>query len=335
MIVTLALAACGGSAAPASAPSAAGSVAAKPAGSAAASGSASTQLKTMKIATPVVGSAFAYLYVARDLGMFKAHGIDPQILSMPPSNAVAALQAGDLDYAATTGSIIRSALKGIPERVVQVAANRPNFTVLGAKGVTSLDQLRGKVIAVDAPGSTSFVMLTELLKRKGFQKGDYKTVAANSDQSRSLLVQNNQAQGCIVDVANAVKFETDGYPVLAKVADFPDEPFSGLGSSTAALQKNRDFMKAGLQASLEGVAAMRSRKTDVVPIMAKTLNITEQQAGNVFDAMKDSWTTDGKPNQAATDFELANDQVTLELKEKPSPSQVYDFSLLDELAKKS
>ncbi len=326
--LSLALAACGGSAQTAvSAPAQASSAAAAPASSAA-------QLKTMKIATPIVGSAFAYLYAARDLGLFKARGIDPQIIAMPPANAVAALQAGDLDYAATTGSIIRSALKGIPERVVQVAANRPNFTILGAKGVSSLDQLRGKVIAVDAPGSTSYVMLTELLKRKGLPTGDYKTVAANSDEARSLLVQNNQAQAAIVDVANGVKFVADGYPVLAKVADFPDEPFSGLGSSTAALQKNRDFMKAGLQASLDGVAAMRTRKTDVVPIMAKTLNITEQQAGEVFDAMKDSWTTDGKPSQAATDFEMTNDQLTLELKDKPSPDQVYDFSLLDELSKK-
>ncbi|MFI5267347.1 MAG: ABC transporter substrate-binding protein [Chloroflexota bacterium] len=289
----------------------------------------------MKIATPIVGSAFDYLYAARDLGLFKSHGIDPQILAMPPANAVAALQAGDLDYAATTGSIIRSTLKGLPERVVQVAANRPNFTVLGAKGVTSLDQLRGKVVAVDAPGSTSFVMLTELLKRKGLQAGDYKTVAANSDQARGLLVQNGQAAACILDVANGVKLEADGYPVLAKVADFPDEPFSGLGASTSALQKNRDFMKAGLQASLEGVDAMRNRKADVVPIMTKTLNITDQQASGVFDAMKDSWTADGKPSQAATDFELTNDQQALELKTKPTPEQVYDFSLLDELAKKS
>jgi NitT/TauT family transport system substrate-binding protein len=361
--LALGLAACGGNAAPGSSGSVASSpaaavasaakpaagastaasaaVSAKPAASAAASLAAkpaastatpSGQLKTMKIATPIVGSAFAYLYAARDLGLFRNHGIDPQITALAPANAVAALQSGDLDYAAVVGSVIRSALKGIPERVVSIAANRPNFSILGAKNISSLEQLQGKVVAVDAPGSTSFVMLTELMKRKGLA-GKYQTVTANSDETRALLVENNQAAAAIVDVSNGLRLEKDGYPLLAHVADFPEAPFSGMGAATAALQKNREFMKAGLQASLEGVEAMRTRKSDVVPIMVKTLNLTADQAGAVSDQMRGSWTADGKASQAAIDFELSNDQVTLELKEKPRPEQVFDFSLLDEIGR--
>ena len=287
----------------------------------------------MKIATPIVGSSFMYLYAARDLGFFKNHGIDAQIVAIAPANAVAALQSGDLDYAAVVGSIIRSALKGIPERAVSIAANRPNFGVVGGKGLTTLDQLQGKVIAVDNPGSTSFVMLTELMKVKGMA-GKYQTVHANSDETRSLLVTNGQAQGAILDTSNALRMQHDGFALLARPIDFPEAPFSGMGAAQAGLQKNRDLMKAGLQASLEGVEAMRSRKSDVVPLMVKTLNLTADQAGDVYDQLRDSWTMNGRPSQAAIDFELKNDFETLELKEMPKPEQVFDFSLLDELGKK-
>ncbi|HLG70304.1 MAG TPA: ABC transporter substrate-binding protein [Chloroflexota bacterium] len=354
LAVALLLSGCGGSAAPASAPAAPASAPSspssaavtRPSGSAAPAGASAPsnagakpaasagQLKQIKIATPIVGSAFSYLYAARDLGLFKAHGLDAQIIAMPPANAVAALQSGDLDYAATVGSVIRSALKGIPERVVTIAANRPNFVILGAKGTTSIDQLKGKVVAVDAAGSTSYVMLTELLKRKGLASGSYQTVAANSDEARALLVENGQATACILDVSNGLRLQAEGYPLLAQVADFPEAPFSGLGAATSAIQKNRPLLEAGLQATLEGVAAMRNRKAEVVPIMAKALNISQDQESAVYDAMKDVWTTDGKASDAANDFEFTNDQQALELKTKPTADQVYDFSMLDEVNKK-
>jgi len=331
ILVALVLAACAGGAAPSTA--SALSAPAKAASSPSAQPSSSGQLKTVKIAIPIVGSSFTYLFAARDLGFFRNHGLEPQIVAIAPANAVAALQSGDLDYAAVVGSIIRSALKGVPERVVSIAANRPNFGIVGAKGLTSLDQLQGKIVAVDNPGSTSFVMLTELMKVKGLA-GKYQTVHANSDETRLLLVTNGQAQGAILDTSNALRMQHEGFALLARPIDFPEAPFSGMGAAQSSLQKNRDFMKAGLQAALEGVDAMRTRKAEVVPIMVKELNLTAEQASEVYDQLRDGWTTNGRPTQGAVDFELKNDFETLELKEMPKPDQVFDFSLLDELGKK-
>src|SRR5947209_2255907 len=120
------LAACGGGAAPAtpqagspaasakpaSAAASAASASAKPAASAAAKPSAASQaaeagqLRSIKMAVPTKGSAFSYLYLARDLGFFRKHGLDAQINVITPANAVTALQSGDLDFASTVGSTI-------------------------------------------------------------------------------------------------------------------------------------------------------------------------------------------------------------------------------------
>src|SRR5437763_56162 len=70
---------------PAASAAASGGASAKPAASAATKPAASAPLKTMKIATPIVGSAFSYLYAARDLGFFRNHGIEPQITSLAPA----------------------------------------------------------------------------------------------------------------------------------------------------------------------------------------------------------------------------------------------------------
>ncbi len=348
-LAALVLASCGGSAAPApatttgapsSSASAGASVAstvAKPAASASStakpSAAASGQLRPLKISVPTKGSAFSYLYVAKDLGFFEQHGIDAQIAVVPPANAVTALQSGDLDYAATIGSTIRAALRGLPVRVVMVGSNRPDFVILGQKGLTSLDQLSGKLIGSDAPQTTTFVMLTELMKRKGLA-GKYQTLTAANDEGRVALVTNGQAAACIIEVSTARIFEKQGYSELAPTTDFPEEPFVGLGASQAAIQKKGDVLRDGLQAVLQGIDAMRNQKDKVVPIMAKEFDLSAEDAGQIFDALRPNWTADGKPSQAANDFEFANDKDALELKELPKPEQVYDFSLLDQLSKK-
>jgi ABC-type nitrate/sulfonate/bicarbonate transport system substrate-binding protein len=245
---------------------------------------------------------------------------------------VAALES-DLDYTATVGSTIRAALRGLPVRVTMVGSNRPDFVVLGAKGMTSLDQLRGKTLGVDAPQTTSNVMLTELLKRKGFQPSDYKMLTANTDESRMAELTSGQVAGSIVEVSTAVLFQKQGYPTLANVSDFPEEPFVGLGAAQSALQKKRDLLAAGMQAALEGVDAMRTQKDKVVPVMVKEFGLSSDDAGAIYDALRPAWTTDGKPSPAATQFELTNDQQAMELKQAPTADQVYDFSLLDSLSK--
>ena len=335
--LALVLSACGSAAVPASAPASAKPSVAAPAGAKpSAATSAASQpagaLKAMKIAVPTKGSAFAYLYAASDLGFFKNHGIDAQIAVIPPSNAVAALES-DLDYTATVGSTIRAALRGLPVRVTMVGSNRPDFVVLGAKGLTALDQLRGKTLGVDAPQTTSNVMLTELLKRKGFQPGDYKMLTANNDQARMAQLTSGQVAASIVELSTAVLFEKQGYPRLANVTDFPEEPFVGLGAAQSALQKKHDLLAAGLQAALEGVDAMRTQKSKVLPVLTKEFGLSAAAAGPIYDGLQPAWTVDGKPSAAATQFELTNDQQAMNLKQTPTPAQVYDFSLLDSLAK--
>jgi NitT/TauT family transport system substrate-binding protein len=346
-LLALALAACGGSAAPPTSGSTAVNPAApgkpgastpastSPAGSAAAAASApaSGQLRPMKLAVPTKGAAFAYLYVAQDLGFFRQRGIDPQIAVIPPANAVTALQSGDLDYATTVGSTIRAALRGLPVRVVMISSNHPDFMILGSKGITSLDQLKGKTIGVDAPQTTSNVMLRDLLKRKGFQTSDYKTLTATNDEARMALLQNGQVAGTVVEASTGVKFQNQ-YPVLAKISDFAEEPFAGLGAAQAGLKSKRDFLLAGLQATMQGVDAMRTQKDKVVPVLMKEFDLSAGDANQVYDALQPAWTANGRPTQAATDFELSNDKVALELKDNPTPDQVYDFSLLDELGVK-
>jgi ABC-type nitrate/sulfonate/bicarbonate transport system substrate-binding protein len=350
LTLAVALSACG-SAAPASAPpsaeppsataskpapAASAAAAAKPPASAAASSqgavSAAGGLKPIKISIATKGSDFAWLYVAKDLGLFQNHGLDAQISVVAPANSVSALISGDLDLSATAGTIIRSDLKGLPVKVIMMASNKPPFVVMGAKGLTSLDQLKGKVLSADAPQTTTRVMLDAMMKNKGIAPNEYQVVTGTTDDARTAAVVNGAASAAIVNISVAVPFTKQGYPIIGRTTDLPDAPSSGLGASLAELQSKRDLLKSALLASLESLQAFRTQKDKVVPVLAKEFDLSNEDATTVYDTLAPNYTKDGRPSLAAEQFELQADQQALELKEPIKPERIYDFSLLDEIA---
>ncbi|GEM_PF-2976787 len=350
------IAGCGGQAAPAStvaassaistpavssakpAASQASAAASKPAASASAGGSASASAKPaasgltpVSIEVPNKGIAFAYLYVAQDLGIFQKHGIDPRISVIAPPAASAALQAGELDFMSAVGSAMTAALGGLPIRVVEVSSNQPNFLMYGAKGVTSVDQLKGKTVAAYAPGNTVNLVMVELLKRKGLDASQYTILNAGADAGRAAAIQNGAAAATLMEASNALALKKDGFPQLTTIADVPALPFTGLAASQSTLKSKAAVMREAIAATLEGTDLMRTQKAQVLPVLQKEFDLSADDAGQLFDEMQGSWTDSGKPSQAATDFEFASLQVEQKLSAPVKPEQVYDFSIVDGL----
>src|SRR5690349_23712655 len=56
--------------------------------------------------------------VALKRGFFKSEGLDAEIVRMTPDVSVMALAGGDIDYSMLFGLMVRSAVRGLPLRVV-------------------------------------------------------------------------------------------------------------------------------------------------------------------------------------------------------------------------
>ena len=125
-----------------------------------------------------------------------------------------------------------------------------------------------------------------------------------------------------------------GFRVLARASDDIELTSGGLGTAIASLQNKRDVMRATVQAALEGLRIAATQRDKVIPIYMKQFALTAEESAWVYDNVARSWALDGKPTAAANklDFELT--QRDMGLKEPPKMEQIYDFSLLDELAKR-
>src|SRR6058998_1854659 len=144
------------------------------------------KLRPLRIALPSHTIAATHFYVGKSLGIFESHGFEPQILVLEPRAALAALMTGDLDFYTATGTTTRAALRGVPVRVIMVGLNRPDHVLVASKEITSVEQLRGKVLGGYTAQATVNVILTELMRRKGLRPDEYKILNVGTARLAAL-----------------------------------------------------------------------------------------------------------------------------------------------------
>ena len=290
------------------------------------------KLRPLHIALPNKSVTMTSIYVAKQLGIFESYGFDARILVLEPRAAFAAMLTGDLDFYTAVGSTARAALRGVPVRVGLVTLNRSDFVLVATKEITSIEQLKGKVLGGYTAQATVNVILTELLRRKGLRPDEYKI--ANVGTARAAALAGGSVPAALVNSVETVRLVKQGFHVLARAGDELEIPQSGLGVSINSLQTKRDFLRPAVQAVLDAVRVIAGQKEKTVAVLMKELALTQEEAAYVYDSMKGGWAVDGKPSAAAMKLEFELDQRDLGLKEPPKPEQIYDFSLLDELAKR-
>src|SRR5919109_1970265 len=283
------------------------------------------KLKPLNIALANHSVSMTAIYVAKQLGIFDKYGYDARVLVLEPRAALAALLTGDLHFYTAIGSTGRAALRGVPVRVGLVALNRSDFMLVASREISTIEQLRGKVIGGYVAQGTVNVVLTELLRRKGLRPEDYKIINAGTARAAALVSGNVPA--ALVNSVETIRLVKQGFHVLARATDELEIPQSGLGFSLASLQSKREVLRPGVQAVLQAIRLIAAEKDKTVTVIMKQLALSQEEAIYVYDGMKNGWALDGKPTPGALKLEFEIDQRDMGLKDPPRTEQVHDFSL--------
>lgn len=291
-----------------------------------------TKLRPLRIALPSNTIAATHFYVGRSLGIFETRGFELQLLVLEPRAALAALLTGDLDFYTATGTTTRAALRNVPVRVIMVGLNRPDHVLVASKEITSVEQLRGKVLGGYTAQATVNTILIELLRKRGLKPDEYKILNVGTARLAALLSGNVPA--AVLNGLETAKAMKQGFRPLARAADEIELATGGLGASVASIQSNREVFRAVVQAVLESIRISVTQKERVLPVLMKQFSIPYDDASLILDIVQKGWALDGRPTPGSQKFEFDLAQREMGLKEPPKPEQVYDFSILDEVAKK-
>ena len=171
------------------------------------------------LAGSVTSETMTVLWVARDRGLFKKHGLDMQYILMPRNPlAIAALLAGEIDAAIVgPGHVINAASSGVDLIGIANLKQKLDYRFNTRPEIKRKEDLRGKRIAISGPGSTSHLQallaLQELNVDPSQAKITFLTIPG-TEMNRRLALETGGIDATSLTGSVGDIYGNKGYPVL-------------------------------------------------------------------------------------------------------------------------
>ena len=211
------------------------------------------------------------IVVAQQAGFFKDESLNVHSVTIASGGTlmVAILTSGHADLVVSgVAAIMRAIDRGAPVTLVSGFQNKIDFALIGSKGVTRLEDLRGKTIGVTSAGSFSEFAVLEALKRRGFNRDkDYKLIAAGSTHSRIGALKGGKVDAIPLSSGERHTLEDDGYPVLLEVGKVvPEIPLAVLVAAKPFAAKEPDLVARFIRALAKSMQFIKGNRDKAIQL---------------------------------------------------------------------
>ena len=170
-------------------------------------------------ASSITSESMAAVWVAKERGLFKKHGLDVQYILMPRSPlAVAALVAGEIDVAVIgPGHLVNAATGGTDVIGIANFAQKLDYRLNTRPEVKKKEELRGKRIAISGPGSTSHLVSLLALQHLAVDPNGAKIAfltIPGTEINRRLALESGSVDATALNGSVGDMYGQKGYPVL-------------------------------------------------------------------------------------------------------------------------
>ena len=271
-ISCLLLAACGGSAAPAS-PSATSAAPAKPSVAASTASAAAKPGDKLVVVYSTIASLYLPLWMCSDGGVCARNGLDVQVQLMPSSSpALAALLANEIQVFQASGSDVLSAAAGGAD-LVALATMAPvyPYKLEVSPDIKTPADLKGKKLGIGSIGDTSDVASRLALRSFGLQaEKDVALVAVGGVPQRVAALKSGAVQGTVSSPPSNLNLEKLGFHSLVDIATL------GGSSANQVVTVKRDWLNAHkdvaqryIDSMLQSVAKTKADKAQSIALLKK------------------------------------------------------------------
>ncbi|HEY3306053.1 MAG TPA: ABC transporter substrate-binding protein [Candidatus Binatia bacterium] len=277
------------------------------------------------------------LFVGMRAGLFKEEGLEVQWLVVNTSIVITALMGGELDVAGAAGSAMRAAARGAPLKGIFFTHQRSTFVLIGAPEIKKVQDLKGKVIGITSPGSSTELAASMVLEHHGLNpKKDVTFFSTGGSETSVLAMQQKIIHARAFNPDAAFLLKKKGFNELASLAEMGAWPWAGYATTDAKLAQERDKIKRWTRAMVKALLFMLNKREETIKIAMQEFNhprdVAEGASAVCIRAI------DPRDPGGASDESLRkniNDTIVtpLNLKEAPPIAKLVDFSLLREAQK--
>lgn len=252
----------------------------------------------VKISNPSPAVSMLPFYVALSEGFFKDQKLNVSIIQMAPPIAVTALSKGDVDFIDTPSDAVTGITKGFPFRIIYEAWSRSPWVIIGKKSITSIPQLKGKVIGIHATGSAPYAFLVAGLESAHLSVNDVRLLHLNGTQDIYAAVIAKKVDAGVVSPPFDLQAEQQGAHQIAFLGNELQIPYIGLATTTSYLQQHRNVAVGLIRGLWQANAWIRAHPNGSAKIIAKNIGVPLTIAQQSYKEMLPLLTTDGMTSNA-------------------------------------
>lgn len=288
--------------------------------------------KKITLSYSAVSMTWFPVKVAVEKGLFRAEGLEPQLIQMNGNVATVALANGHVDFSLNISPVLNGAMQGLGTKLVAALNSRPLFALVVRPEIQAPADLKGKVLAVASFGNTQAILTEKHLQHLGLKKGDYQLLALGATPARIAALEKNIAQGSLMPLPVNVQLENRGYRLLGNTAELVINPIAGLGVHQEKIKKEPELIKRALRASLRSLHLLHASPKETVKILMDWTGATEKDALRALELAKPGFSRNGLVGD--DDLSIEWSFIQQQTKRTGVPVSVaYDMSLLREAQK--
>jgi NitT/TauT family transport system substrate-binding protein len=228
---------------------------------------------TFAYQTPTLNSVLP-LIIGTDFGFFAAEGLDVKTVFIRGGpTAIAALIGGDVDCTIVAGvPAVRSIVQGAPLLIIGGMQPYMDYTLMGAKGITQPNDLRGKIVGVTGAGGIAEYAAVEGLAKKGLVRDrDYKILyGVGNSPTRAQALEAGTIHASPFSFMERLELEQKGFPVLFDIGSvIPGFPFVVIVASKRKVDTDPDGITALLRGLKRGLDFLKTDKEKVAAAVIK------------------------------------------------------------------
>ena len=279
------------------------------------------------------------LWMAREGGYYKKHGLDVELVFGVHPAPIAAILSG---YAVMTSTGSDPGVLAVAQSSSLVLTgsflNKGSFALIAAKNFTSMQQLAGKKIGVGRVGDPPYHFTVSLLDKFGVTAKDVQWVSTGVDAAaRAAALQSGQIDAALVTAPSYFRLEAAGFRILGLVSDYEDIYVSTYYMfRKESLISERKIVEAFIKAHAEAIKRFYEDKAFALQTMIRYGGARDQNdAGKAYEIFAKSRSFEPVPYVLKDSIKAAverQSQAQPQLKQFDF-SKVIDNGIVDRLAK--
>ena len=242
------------------------------------------------------------LDVGMQFGIFEKQGLEIEELIFAGGAKLAqAVAAGAVDIALSGGPDMVYVSKGAPEIAVATIADTAAFmgiSVGSQSKARGIDDLKGKKIGVTSAGSTTYWLVDQLNRAKGWKGADMAVpvVIGGSPTAAFAGLKTGEIEADVGGTSTGYQLEEnhEGRLLIDCSEYIPSIALYVVFASTDLVKQNPAAVRGFLKGWFDSVAFMKTHKAESVPLAAKVMGYTPGVADRMYETLMAKFSTDGK-----------------------------------------